>query len=62
MSVPSIKKHEFYDCEVQLECVDKHLICFWVKTKYPEFNKQDVIAMAKHLKLTAEDLGKGEHE
>ena len=39
-----------------MDSVSKHLICFRVPHEYPEFNKQDVIEMAKYFNLTAEDL------
>lgn len=56
MSEFDITQHELYDCESQVYEANKHLICFSVKSDFPEFNKQDVIAMAKHFKLTAKDL------
>ena len=51
-----ITRHEFYDCEVKLDSICDKLICFNVSNNYPEFNRQDVIAMFKALGLTAEDL------
>ena len=54
-----ITQHELYDCDAKIIETNKHLICLLVSHGSPEFNKQDVIAMAKHFKLTAEDLERG---
>lgn len=51
-----ISNHEFYDYTLSLHNHNKNGVCFHVEDDYPEFNKKDIIALAKHFKLTAEDL------
>lgn len=51
-----ISEHEFYDCCVRFESINKHLLCLSASNGYPEINKQDAIAIAKALGVTGEDL------
>lgn len=51
----SIEEHEFSDGEVTIELNEDDTI--WIcATAYSSLNKRDVIALAKHFKLTKDDL------
>ncbi|GAF82800.1 unnamed protein product [marine sediment metagenome] len=52
----TIEEYEFSDDEVIAELNEDG--CVWLcATAYSSLNKRDVIALAKHFKLTADDLG-----
>ena len=50
-----IEEHEFSDIEVYAEVNEDNTV-WLVATAYSSVNKRDVIALAKHFKLTADDI------
>jgi hypothetical protein len=52
-----IKAHEFTDKDIELVSADEFCIEMLSRdTSYPVFQREDVIAMAKHFQLSADDL------
>ena len=52
-----IKTHEFTDKDIELVSADEFCIEMLSRdTSYPAFQRDDVIAMAKHFQLSAADL------
>lgn len=56
----SIEQHKFSDGEVTIELNEDGTI--WIcATAYSSLNKRDVIALAKHFKLTSNDIRSNEN-
>ena len=52
----SIKEHEFYDKDLSVENNGSEYIFIKNLDGYFWLHKKDIIALAKHFKLTADDL------